>query len=81
MIICKTEPHSSQRCIAKRQGAMVTQREILTRYREKKITVRVVKHWKHIGQRGCGISIFRDIKNSTGHGLVKPGLTFKLPLL
>jgi len=60
---------------------MVTQREILYRYREKKTTVRVVKHWKHIGQTGCGISIFRDVKNSTGHGLEEPGLAFKLPLL
>lgn len=29
---------------------MVTQGEILTKYREKKTMVRVVKHWKRIGQ-------------------------------
>lgn len=33
---CKTKPHSSQKCIAEGQGALVTQREILTRYRERK---------------------------------------------
>lgn len=69
------QPHFSQRCIAKGQGEMVTQREILTRHTGKKVTVRVVKHWKHIGQTDCEISIFRDIKNSAGHGLEKPGLT------
>lgn len=49
VVICKTEPHPLQCCIAKGQGAMVTQWEILTRYREKKTTVRMVKQWKHIG--------------------------------
>lgn len=75
MVIWKTEPHFLQSGIAKGQGAMAP------RYREKKITVRVVQHWKHIGQTSCGISIFRYIENSTGHGLEKPGLIFNLPPL
>lgn len=53
-------------------------REIVTRYREKKVIVRVVKQWKQADQRHFGMSIFNDIKKSTGYELEKTKMSFKL---
>lgn len=36
-------------------------------------TVRVIKHW-YVAEKGCGVSILRDIQSLTGHYPGQPAL-------
>jgi len=52
-------------------GHQTVMQEILLRHKKNLSAVRSGQRLAQVAQSSCGVSIFRDIQNSAGHGLLK----------